>query len=209
MAQLEGIAGARTLAAGQSGAFRLGTQAELVTGQATGKYTQAVVSGKVFAAATAASGVAPGTAIGTTAAYSLYNPQGSGYNLILLGFSLGYVSGTLGAGMLNLIGHLSPSQAAHSGTGITARNCLVGNSSSGVGLAFTTATVPASGVILATLADLQASLASTAVAPWSVWTDLDGMFAIAPGAGVSIQGTAAAGSSPLVCIGLVWEERAA
>jgi len=49
----------------------------------------------LFHAATAATGVAPGTAIGTTAAFSLHNPLGSGVRLAILVASLAYISGTL------------------------------------------------------------------------------------------------------------------
>ena len=206
MATLEGTVGPTTQTTGSAGTAHYGWHGDFLVAQYSPRYAELVGRNKVFAAATAATGVAPGTAIGTTAAYALYNPQGSGKNLAVLAASLGYVSGTLGAGVVHYIGHLSPSQTAFTGTTITARNCLLGNTATGVGLAYTTATVPASGSILGTFCSLQASLASTAVAPWQVVEHLDGLLMIAPGGGVSIQATAAAGTSPLVIIGLVWAE---
>jgi hypothetical protein len=206
MAQLEGTAGARTLAAGQSGPFRLGTQGELVAQAAHAKHYEAVRSGNCFTGGTAITGVAPGTAIGTTAAFALYNPQGSGKNLVVLHTTLVYVSGTLGIGNVDYIGHLSPSQVAFTGTAITPRNCLVGNTGTGVGLAFTTATVPASGARLRGFCTLPPILATSVIVPWSVADEVDGAICIAPGGGISLQATAGAGSSPLVAFTMTWEE---
>lgn len=206
---LYGMVGPVRRSAGATGPVRLGDSSEVVVGLAHAKYYEAVVRGNCFHAQTAATGVAPGTAIGTTAAFALYNPQGSGKNLVVLQTSVGYISGTLGAGTLHYVGHISPTQTAFSGTAITARNALIGSSNTGVGLAYTTATVPSGGSGLRTLCSLTALLASTAVAPYPLVDDVDGAIIIAPGGGISIQATAAAGSSPLVVISACWEEVAA
>lgn len=173
--------------------------------QVHGKYQDAVLRGRCFVGGTAASGVAPGTSIGTTGAFSLYNPVGSGYNLVVLRASMGYVSGTLGAGVVHYLASTNLAAAATTGTAITAVNCLLGGESA-VGRPLTTSTLPVAPTILRPFCSLQASLATTAVAPWQVFDDVDGEFIVRPGATLTLHATAAAGTSPLVVYGMTWEE---
>ncbi len=177
----------------------------LATFSAHGKYHDAVLRGRCFSGGTAASGVAPGTSIGTTAAFSLYNPVGSGYNLHVLRASVGYISGTLGAGVIHWAANVNPAAAASTGTAIVAVNCLLGGGS-GVGRPLTTVTLPASPTILRPFVSLGASLASTAAQPWQIVEDVDSEFVIQPGCTLSLEGTTASGSSPLLAFGITWEE---
>ena len=167
---------------------------------------QAARNGVLFSGQTAVTGVAPGTAIGTTAAQALYNPVGSGVNLVVLKSWMQYLSGTLGIGFVSWISHDSPAQAAITGTAIVAPNGFVGVNTAGQGRLFTTATVPASGKIIRPHANLPPMLATTVLTPWSFVDEVDGAIIVAPGAGVSLQATAGAGTSPLVIFGMMWEE---
>jgi hypothetical protein len=185
-------------------AGRMDADRAIAVMSAHGSYQDAVLRGRVFCGGTAATGVAPGTAIGTTAAFSLYNPLGSGYYLVVLKVSLGYVSGTLGAGVVHYLANTSPAAAATTGTAITAVNCLFGGGSS-VARPFTTATIPAP-TILRPFCSMGASLASTAIQPWQVYDDTAGEFIVSPGCTLSLHGTSAAGSTPLVVFGMTWEE---
>jgi hypothetical protein len=104
--QFEGVVGAP---AGQIGdgverPIRLGKLGELVVGGAA-RYAEAVRRGACFRAQTAVTGVAPGTTISTAAAFSLANPLGSGIDLAIPEVSMGYISGTLGAGSVMLCGN--------------------------------------------------------------------------------------------------------
>lgn len=173
--------------------------------QSHGKYHDAVLRGRCYSAGTAASGVAPGTSIGTTAAFSIYNPLGSGYNLHILRATLGYVSGTLGAGVIHWVANTNPAAAATTGTAITAVNNLLGGAAC-VARPFTTATLPASPTVVRPFASLGASLASTAVQPWQIVEDVDSEFVVTPGCTLSLEGTTASGSTPLLVFGVTWEE---
>jgi hypothetical protein len=51
-----------------------------------------------------------------------------------------------------------------------------------------------------------AFLATTAVPPWDTIDVVDGSLVLEPGSGVMLQGVAAAGTTPLVIFGMVWEE---
>lgn len=162
---------------------------------------------RLFMGQTAVTGVAPGTAIGTTAAFALYNPAGTGKRLIIHKASMSYVSGTLGIGQVQWVGHLDPNQAAFTGTAIPVVGGRVGGGSA-VGKPFTTATVPAAGTPFRLFANLPPMLASSVFAPWRIDDLVEGAIALDPGIGVSLQATAAAGTSPLVLFSAVWEEAA-
>lgn len=174
--------------------------------QSQGRYMDAVLRGRVFSGGTAATGVAPGTSIGTTAAFSLYNPNGSGVNLVVLKVSMGYVSGTLGAGLVHYLANTNVAAAATTGTAITAVNALLGGGLAAQGKPLTTATLPVAPTILRPFCSLDATLATSVVGPWRIEEDVDGEFIVAPGCTLSLHGTAAAGTSPLVCFGVTWEE---
>src|SRR5947209_5741560 len=84
---------------------------EAVITQAHGKYYEASSRGKMFAACTPAAGATPGTAVGTTAAFSLFNPANSGYRVAIKKVNIGYLSGTLGAGTVFHCGDNANSQS--------------------------------------------------------------------------------------------------
>lgn len=193
------------------GAGALGTARGLPDGGAVvhlggGKYYDLVKRGVVYVGQTAVTGVAPGTALGTTAAFSLYNPLGSGKVLVVLQGSMGYVSGTLGAGVVTWAANTNLAAAASTGTAIPARNALLGGPSANVGQPLTTVTLPVAPTPVRPFCSLGASLASTAVQPWQVVDDVDGALIVKPGGTLSLHGTAAAGSTPLVVFGIMWAE---
>ena len=176
-----------------------------IVGDVHARYYESVARGNVYAAGTAATGVAPGTAIGTTAAFSLTNPLSSGVNLVVLKASMGYISGTLGAGTVHYLANVNTQLALPTGTAITAYNCLLGSARAAAGKPLTTATI-ASPLILRPAWSLTALVAATAVQPYTVVDELAGEFIIGPGATLSLHATAAAGSTPLVVYGMTWEE---
>lgn len=208
--QVEARVGTQTLSAGNLASPSLGKLGHSLSADLLPRYYEAVANGMVFCGGTAATGVAPGTSIGTTAAFTLYNPSGSGKKLVVAKVSMSYISGTLGAGTVHYVANVNPSAAAVSGTAITviktdlsvASTTAQGN----VGLAFTTATLPTTPTVLRPFCSLTALLASTAVAPYTVTDDVAGEFVISPGCALSLEGTTAAGSSPLVVFGATWVE---
>lgn len=201
--------GRRTVADGNLSNARLEKDCSLATFAAHADYFDSVRRGGVFSGMTAVGGVAPGTSIATTAAFSLYNPLGSGVNLIVLRTSVSYLSGTLGAGALLYTANVNPAAAATTGTAITSTNAYFGAGAPAKGAPLTTATLPVTPTLIRPFCGLQASLASTATSPWQLMEDVKGEFIIAPGCTLSLMGVSAAGTSPLVLIGMTWEEFAA
>ncbi len=163
------------------------------------------IDGRLFHAATAATGVAPGTAIGTTAAFTLTNPAGSGVRLAIVKAAMGYISGTLGAGTVWHLVNNDPAEAIPTGTPIVELAAIV-NGVGPVGRALTTATLASAPKIIRPFCSLGASLASTAVQPWQIAEDVDGAIVIPAGCSYSLHATAAAGTAPLVAFGVTWEE---
>jgi hypothetical protein len=161
--------------------------------------------GRLFHAATAATGVAPGTAIGTTAAFSLHNPFGSGIIIAIVKAALGYISGTLGAGTVWHLINDDPLAAAPTGTAIGEEAGSV-TGANPLGVALTTVTLAAAPKIIRPFCSLGASLASSAVQPWQVNEDVGGGIILPAGCTYSLHATAAAGTAPLVAFGVTWEE---
>jgi hypothetical protein len=203
---LEGRIGEKSSAEGAQETIRLSRLTEVVLTQAHGKYYEAARLGKLFVACTAAAGVAPGTALSTTPPLTLYNPSNSGKLLVPIKGAVGYVSGTLGAGTVVYGVNPTTSQAApSSGTELTPQCTLIG-APRGIGKAFQGATLAAAPTLYRPLAILTALAAANDNGAFAVVDDLDGELALLPGACMSLQGIAAAGTSPLVLLALVWEE---
>ena len=201
---LQTLVGVQAAVDGASPALRLGNLGDLLT-NILGPQSELGRRGIAYHAQTAATGVAPGTAIGTTAAFCLANPSGSGKDVVVILAGMGYVSGTLGAGNIAWVAHDSPTQAAITGTAITPVCSRLGGSAPSA-VAYTTATVPASGKPCRVFASLGASLASTATQPWQVVDEVMGAIVLRPGTAISLQGTTAAGSSPVVVFSVMWAE---
>lgn len=200
------VGAASGLSSGNSHAVRASGSGALFSAQLSGRYQEAVLRGRCFSGGTAVTGVAPGTSIGTTAAFSLYNPAASNVNLVVLRATMGYVSGTLGAGVIHWLANTNNAAAASTGTAISSPNCLLGGGYAAVGRPLTTVTLPVAPTVLRPFVSLGASLATTAVQPWQIAEDVDGEFVVTPGCTLSLHGTAAAGTSPLVVFGILWEE---
>lgn len=185
---------------------RLGKMAELITQQAHGKYFEAVSRGNCYAAVTAATGVSVASlTISTAAPFALANPIGSGRRLALMWIEMGYVSGTFGAGNLVLaLGGISGT--AVSGTAIVPVNLWTGGGVQAVGKPLTTATLPAAPTVVRNFANLDAWVGSLTTSPFNIYLDLDSSLMLDPGSSFSVEGTTAAGTSPLVVFGCGWEE---
>ena len=200
------LVGQQAIGTGQTGEGSITTTGEELVSQVHPWLYEQNRRGNVYMGATAVSGVAPGTAIGTTAAFALFNPLNSLFNLVVLKASMSYLSGTLGIGFINWIYHTAAVQAgaAVTGTAITVVNGR-GNGTAGVGKPLTTATVVA-GVLARLFGNLPPMLATSVLTPWRLDDDVAGALIVPPGAAVSLQATAAAGTSPLVIYGCTWEE---
>lgn len=205
---INGKVGLQNLTNGTSAQPSLGKPfGEALGSQLLPKYYHYAKQGNCFWAQTASTGVDHGASLDTAAPFALYNAAGTGKDLVILRVTMGYVSGTLGAGF---VAHCLSSNlvaAATTGTAITARNALVGGSTAAVGAALTTATLQATPANVGTAFNLTPILATSAVSPWLAENDVDGAIIVQPGATYSLQAIAgAAGTSPLVVFSCLWME---
>lgn len=204
--EIMGQVGVQRLTDGNLARPSLARDGSLVMAPASGRFREAVLRGRTFSGSVGAAGAAPGTALGTAAAFCLHNPAGSGVRLVVLRASLGYVSGTLGAGVMYYCASTNTVAAVPTGTAVTEVNALLGNLTAGAGICLAAATLPATPTVLRPFCSLGASLASTAVQPWAIMEDVDGEYVVDQGGILSFEAVAAAGTSPLVAIGVTWEE---
>lgn len=208
--KVNGQVGPRYVSDGAETQLRLSKDAALAVTDSNAHFAEAATRNQIFAASTAVAGVAPGTALGTAPPMALWNPPSSGVYLAITSVRLGYVSGTIGAGTLAYAYVLQQTSTPSGGTELT----TVGSSLSGArsrGRAFQGSTLVSTPLILAPGIILNPTLATAAAASigpaGSVVKDLvDGEYIVPPGAVFVAQGVAAAGTSPLVIIGVAWQE---
>lgn len=214
---MEGRVGPAYALDGNENEGRLTRDSAWVVQEMHGRYTESVyrggananMKGGVFSAATGAAGVAPGTALGTAPPLALWNPLNSGVIVSLIDASLGYISGTLGAGTIVLAGGIAgqaqQTTTPSGGTALTSANNYLGGAA-GAGKAFQGSTIAITPTVLRPVFTLGAYLATTAWPGIAVEVPLEGKIQIPPGGIVCLQGISAAGSTPLVSLGLTWEE---
>ena len=183
-----------------------------VISQAHGKYYEATSRGFLYSGC--ASGLTPTTGLATASPLTLYNPVGSGKRLAIKKVSMGPgATGTLGSGaqfhcVYTINGPVATqSNVAPTGTAVSPVNCDIGAASSSVASLLSTATLNANPLKLYPFAQQGQAIGGTTAAYAQVVTeDVDGNIILEPGSGWTLQGVTASGTSPVVSIGVVWEE---
>lgn len=205
--ELQAVVGPQTLADGAKALPRLGRSGESVVQHLHGMRYEIVKRGNVFSAATAVAGVDHGSSLATSPPFCLYNPANSGVELSILSATMGYVSGTLGAGVIVYAVSSNPSGTAPTGTAISPVNQKSFSATGSKAQAFTTATVATAPTLLRPAWNVSAELATTALAAFAVKDDANGEILVPEGGFVVLQGVCgAAGTTPRVMFGMTWEE---
>ena len=168
-------------------------------------YSEATLRGNMFTASTAVAGVAPGTALSTTPPMSLLNPLNSGVDLVILKTTIGYISGTLGAGTV-VYAFMTPQATIPTGGAELTPVCNKIGQVHGKGRAFQGSTLAGTPSIIRAAYNMGAALATTALGIAICQDLVEGEIIVPPATCFVIQGVAAAGTTPLVTIGVVWEE---
>ena len=204
--QVEGRVGPILVADGSLVCERLDRSGANVSANAHPMYGEPTLRGGMMVVSNAVAGLTPGTAFSATPPLALWNPPSSGKNLVILRATLGFVSGTLGAGTIAY--GIVPSQTTipSGGTELVPNNCLLGFPR-GVGRAFTGSTFVGAPTIIRPAFLCGAFAAATALMPGACTDLLDGEFVVAQGAAIALQAAAmGSGTSPLVVLALTWEE---
>jgi hypothetical protein len=184
-----------------------------VVAQVSGKYGEAVKRGSVYSAH--AEGLTPTTALnGTAVPLVLYNPVGSGKRLKILKVAVAQdATGTLGTGghyhgALTINGPTgSQGNTVPTGTTVSPINMDIGAANASVASVLSTATIVAAKALYPFLQQAE-SVGGTTTSGSMVpcVEDVDGAIILEQGAGWFLATKSAAGASPLVDIGIIWEE---
>lgn len=196
MAILELDQGIKTVGVGATNvrgrADRMGA---LVTTPGGADLQEMVSQGIVMTASNTVAGTTPGTVLGTTMPITLWNPPSSGKNLVILHVSVGYVSGTLGAG--NYVFAWNAQATTPSGTELTPVNNLLGYPR-GVGRAFTGANATGSTpAIVRPSFSFGPFLATSVSLPSESLDYVNGGIIVTQGSLLAFGAIATAGTSPL------------
>lgn len=205
---VEGKVGPQTLGDGAEGKFRQGRTGAQLVHDTHGRYQEAVLRNGVYRIATSGTASAFTGGAGGTPLLGVYNPTGSGKNLVFLAACV--MNRTLGSAVLNSSFNIyAGASVANTGTQTQATNAL-SNAASG-SVSYCTANTAMTG---STAIGLALPIASynwgTSVAQFMTigWVDLGGLVVAPPGVLVALGQTVAI-TSTVFDVALVWEEVAA
>jgi hypothetical protein len=176
--------------------LRGGKTGELIVGQAHAPHYEAVSRGNVFTACNQ-SVVTAGTALTSTGVtFHLCNPPGSGINMVLLQTAITLVTDST-PGQIVYAATMASLTAVTAGTALTVYNTLL-NGGSGIGLAKSATTLPATPVAIRPLVT-----GETAAGIASLVDYVDGAIILSPGSTLSLQGITIVAT---FLASMVWEE---
>lgn len=201
----QGRVGPQTAGDGAYNALRLDKTGALVVTNAHGRLHEVASRGKLFFVSTPVAGVAPGTVLSTTPPMSIWNPVLSGIIVSIKQVYVGYVSGTLGAGMIVHAVNLSQLTLPSGGTELIPQ-CAILNGTRGSARVLTGSTLSGTPVIVRPSMSLGAALASSVSFQFLSVDPVEGSIIIPPGCAYAYQAVAAAGTTPLLAFGIVYEE---
>lgn len=186
---------------------RLGNTGEQLTAHLNPKYYEQTVRGNAFVYAVPAAGAILNV-LGTTSAPFLWNPAGSGKNLVITKVVAGLVAtGTTAAGHIvygfqnNLGSQTGTAAPVVSLTAVAAVNLLMGGGKASVmRFAPTTVSLTAACTFLCSMGIGQATAASTATSPYMAVDDVDGRIIIPPGSAFTVAASGAIASTYSISI---------
>src|SRR3990167_2014917 len=157
---------------------------ELMVSDMHPRYYELTRQNKVFTACTQTV-VTLSTLSATNTGFALSNPLGSGFNLVLLDVCIALASAPAGIASVHIAAQMLPhGTAVVHGTPLTVRNCLLGGSAAGVGLADRAATLPAAPVAIRAIGGGPVA-ASSLESPF-IKDEVGGQIILAPGTNVSL-----------------------
>lgn len=187
----------------------------LVITDAHGHWTESALNGKLFTAyllqgtSTVAAGNIVSAAAAASTQFAVWNPVGSGVNLVLQKLRIQQFSGTPTAGGLTISTFNASAVANTLATaGAVRSNLINGQIGNGLCLASAAGAALTGGLVLTTLLNTGWSSSATALASASgigYVENFDGEIVVPPGFGV-VPTWAGAGTTYLVGYSLTWEE---
>lgn len=205
--RIEGRVGVSRYSDDQEGPPRLGNQGELVVGELNPKYYEQTMRGNHFVYSTAIGGAVL-AAFGTTSAPFLWNPLGSGKNLIITKVAAGLdATGTTAAGHIvygfqsGVGANVGTGAPVVSGTFVAGVNVNIGSGNKSVmNFAPTTVSLTTACTFLCSMGLGQATAATTATSPFVAIDEVDGRIVIPPGSAFSVAASASIESTYTISV---------
>ena len=190
---LQGNQGQTGKAVGQGQTLGFGEYTDALVSELMPRYYEQTYRGNTFVAANQAAVTSTTALTASSLNFTLFNPLGSGKNLVLLKIDmtvLPVTETTAGLAEVVLVANVAPSQAAPATvTALTPICTLLGSSANPVGKAYSTATLAAVPTVIKALATIisPTAVGGAAVIAPSLNFDLEGGVIITPGNYVSVQ----------------------
>lgn len=206
---ITGVVGYTTTsnADGSNPIVSMGKYGEILCSEVHGKYYNHNYRGKLFSASQAIAGVAI-TTVGTTAGFAVFNPIGSGVNMVLVRFEVWFQIDPVTpiVGGYSLYSNNTLQAAGVTGTALTVQSGFLGGGGVNKCTAFTTATLPASPAHFRSVVQKQTG-AATVIPYLPVFgIDFDGTAALGPNTAVSFMQDASDGTAAKSVCTMVWYE---
>lgn len=184
---------------GQANAVSTGWNNELLVSELIPRYAALALSGNVFDVTYTAASLAIPSAT-ATGSFALFNPAGSGKNLVLLKVAVGlqtFTAGTTALGIgLQYVPNITPTTTT---PGNVPQNALVGSQLGAVAKPFTAGTLVGAPTVLGTIFEtFYADLAASSQ-PSGIQVEVDGAIIVAPGSGICLCSTAAPITNTVTC----------
>lgn len=188
MYELEGVRA--DIDSGSPGPLLIGRDRDVLVSAYGPRWREMVRRKICYFAANQAGVAAPAGLTTSSTNFTLYNPLGSGKVLWLIDIVGQCTIDPAADAAWWLVGNLSPAQAAPASvTALTVRNCYLG-AGAGVGLAYSTATLAATPVVIRPLFSVPWATAA-GFGQTYLRDQVDGELGIPPGVYVSVQASAA------------------
>lgn len=184
---------------GQPSSVSMGWNNEFLVSEVMPRYQALALTGSIFDVTYTAAALAVPSAT-ATGSFALFNPAGSGRNLVLLKIAVGLQTFTVGTTSLGIGLQYVPNQTPTTTTpGNAPQNALVGNQLGSVAKPFTAGTLVGASTVLGTILEtFYADLAAT-TSPAGIQVEIDGAIIVAPGSGICLASTAAPITNTVTC----------
>lgn len=206
MAELvtQGLVGPQIAADGTNPALRQGRSAELVVTELHGRYYEQAFRGNLYVAQAIITAPVIYTTAAGTGGPLVWNPPGSGINVVPVAIGYGVTVVTTVAAALGLTGNTGQVIAPTSTTAIDGRTSAMIGGGNGKATAYRVGTPTNAGNFLLPVADLHTGALTVDTGAFH-WVDLGGVLICPPGGWVSPAASATA-STCVVQLALVYEE---
>lgn len=189
--KVQGVVGIKELSNGSESDLRLNSTGALITAAGFPAYEQMVLDGNVYIGANLG-GTPVTTQVGlsaTTPALTLYNPIGSGVNLVLITTTVNITASPAAAAGLMLAYNFASAAAPSATTLANVTNAKIGTAKQPIGQCYRICTLAAAPIYTRSMGGPIGAASTSGVV---LRDNIDGEIVLSPGVAISVQSTSAA-----------------